>query len=107
VVRVVDRILARHNVDPALAGYLDTILELALNVLLVVGILGYFGVETTSFAALVASVGVAIGAAWRGLLTNFAGGACILLLHPFRVGDHVTGRGAARSHRGDAQCGVA
>jgi small conductance mechanosensitive channel len=93
LVRVVDRILARHQVDPTLVGYLGTILGSALNVLLVVGILGYFGVETTSFAALVASIGVAIGAAWGGLLTNFAGGACILLLHPFRVGDHVMADG--------------
>jgi small conductance mechanosensitive channel len=93
VVRLVDRILARHEVDPTLVGYVDTILRLALNVLLVVAILGYFGLETTSFAALLASVGVAIGAAWGGLLTNFAGGACLLILHPFRVGDHVTAGG--------------
>jgi small conductance mechanosensitive channel len=91
--RAVSRVLARHEVDPTLARYLGTIVRIALNVLLVVGILGYFGVETTSFAALVASIGVAIGAAWGGLLTNFAGGACILLLHPFRVGDHVTAGG--------------
>jgi small conductance mechanosensitive channel len=64
VVRVVNRLLARHEVDPTLARYLGTIAGIALNVLLVVGILGYFGVETTSFAALVASIGVAIGAAW-------------------------------------------
>jgi small conductance mechanosensitive channel len=93
VARLVGRVLARHEVDPTLVGYLGTILRVALNVLLVVAILGHFGVETTSFAALVASIGIAIGAAWGGLLTNFAAGAFILILHPFRVGDHVLAGG--------------
>jgi small conductance mechanosensitive channel len=97
VVRLVGRILVRNEVDPTLGRYVGTILGVALNVLLVVAILGYFGFETTSFAALVASIGVAIGAAWGGLLTNFAGGACILILHPFRVGDHVTAGGVTGS----------
>ena len=57
--------------------------------LLVIGILGYFGVETTSFAALIAALGIAIGAAWGGLLSNFAAGAFILVLRPFKVGDYV------------------
>ena len=54
-----------------------------------VAILGYFGVETTSFAALVAGLGIAVGAAWGGLLSNFAAGAFILVLRPFKVGDYV------------------
>ena len=62
---------------------------IALNVLLVIGILGYFGVETTSFAALIAALGIAIGAAWGGLLSNFAAGVFILVLRPFKVGDYV------------------
>ena len=52
-------------------------------------ILGYFGVETTSFAALVAGLAIAVGAAWGGLLSNFAAGAFILVLRPFKVGDYV------------------
>ena len=55
----------------------------------VIGILGYFGFETTSFAALIAALGIAIGAAWGGLLSNFAAGAFILVLRPFKVGDYV------------------
>jgi small conductance mechanosensitive channel len=93
VVRLVRRILARHEVDPTLVRYAGTVVTAALNVLLVIAILGYFGVETTSFAALIAAIGVAVGAAWGGLLTNFAAGACILVLHPFRVGDHVLAGG--------------
>jgi small conductance mechanosensitive channel len=56
---------------------------------LVLGILGYFGIQTTSFAALLAGAGVAIGAAWSGMLGNFAAGAFMLVLRPFKVGDFV------------------
>ena len=69
--------------------YIGNAIAVALNVLLVIGILGYFGVETTSFAALIAALGIAIGAAWGGLLSNFAAGAFILVLRPFKVGDYV------------------
>jgi small conductance mechanosensitive channel len=64
-----------------------------LNVALVVAILGFFGVETTSFAALLAAGGVAIGVAWGGLLANFAAGAFLVFLRPFKVGDVVTAGG--------------
>jgi small conductance mechanosensitive channel len=57
---------------------------------LVLGILGYFGIQTTSFAAMLAGAGVAIGAAWSGLLGNFAAGAFMLILRPFKVGDFVS-----------------
>jgi small conductance mechanosensitive channel len=62
----------------------------ALNIALVLGILGYFGIETTSFAAMLAGVGVAIGAAWSGLLGNFAAGAFMLILRPMKIGDFVS-----------------
>jgi small conductance mechanosensitive channel len=68
-------------------------LGIALNVILVVAILGYFGFETTSFAALVAAVGIAIGAAWGGLLSNFAAGAFLITLRPFKVGDYIGAAG--------------
>ena len=58
-----------------------------------VALLGYFGVETTSFAALLAAGGVAIGIAWGGLLANFAAGASLVILRPFKVGDFVTAAG--------------
>ncbi len=63
---------------------------MTLNIVLVLGILGYFGIETTSFAALLAGAGLAIGAAWSGLLGNFAAGAFMLILRPVKVGDFVT-----------------
>jgi small conductance mechanosensitive channel len=60
---------------------------------LVVAILGFFGIETTSLAALIAAAGVAIGMAWSGLLSNFAGGVFLVILQPFKVGDFVTAAG--------------
>lgn len=87
--RLVVRVMERQRVDPTLVRYVASVIAVALNIILIVAILGYFGVETTSFAALVAGLGVAIGAAWGGLLSNFAAGAFILMLRPFKVGDYV------------------
>ncbi|MFN0183766.1 MAG: mechanosensitive ion channel family protein [Aquabacterium sp.] len=80
----------RNRIDPTLTKYLGSIIVIALNIALVLGILGYFGFQTTSFAALLAGAGVAIGAAWSGLLGNFAAGAFMLVLRPIKVGDFVT-----------------
>ena len=91
--RVVGLIQAgmNHNkVDPTLTKYLGSIVTIALNIALVLGILGYFGIQTTSFAAMLAGAGVAIGAAWSGMLGNFAAGAFMLVLRPFKVGDFVS-----------------
>lgn len=85
--------LERQKVDPTLLRYLGTVISVTLNIILVVAILGYFGVETTSFAAIVAAAGIAIGMAWSGLLSNFAAGAFIMVLRPFKVGDFVTAGG--------------
>ena len=92
-VRMVSSALERQKVDPTLLRYIGTIISVTLNIILVVAILGYFGVETTSFAAIVAAGGVAIGMAWSGLLSNFAAGAFLMVLRPFKVGDFVTAGG--------------
>ena len=92
-VRLVGRALTREHLDATLTLYLQRGISLILNVALVVAILGYFGVETTSFAALLAAGGVAIGVAWGGLLANFAAGAFLVFLRPFKVGDFVTAAG--------------
>jgi len=89
VSRLVEALMTRQKIDPTVQRYLVSFLTVALNIVLVVAILGYFGVETTSFAALVAGAGVAIGAAWSGLLGNFASGIFLLVLRPFQVGDYV------------------
>jgi small conductance mechanosensitive channel len=85
--------LTRQHVEPTLIRYLLSFLTIALNVVLVVAILGYFGLETTSFAAFIAAAGIAIGAAWAGLLSNFAAGAFLVFLRPFKVGDFVSAAG--------------
>jgi len=85
--------LTRQNVETTLIRYLISFLTIALNIVLVVAILGYFGLETTSFAALIAAAGVAIGAAWAGLLSNFAAGAFLLMFRPFKVGDYILAGG--------------
>lgn len=90
VVRLISAAMNRNHVDPTLTKYLGSIVNVALNITLVLGILGYFGIQTTSFAAMLAGAGVAIGAAWSGLLGNFAAGAFMLVLRPFKVGDFVS-----------------
>jgi small conductance mechanosensitive channel len=92
-IRLVTSALEKQKVDPTLLRYIGTVISVALNVILVVAILGYFGVETTSFAAILTAAGVAIGMAWSGLLANFAAGAFMIVLRPFKVGDFVTAAG--------------
>jgi small conductance mechanosensitive channel len=89
-VNMVRASLERQKVDPTVLRYVGSIVMVTLNVLLVVGILGYFGIQTTTFAALIAAAGVAIGLAWSGLLAHFAAGAFLVVLRPMKVGDFVT-----------------
>jgi small conductance mechanosensitive channel len=90
LVSVVRRSLERQKVDPTVLRYLGSAITVTLNVLLVIAILGYFGLQTTTFAALIAAAGVAIGVAWSGLLAHFAAGALMIVLRPIKVGDFVT-----------------
>ena len=90
VIGLVQAVMGRNNIDPTLTKYLGSVITVVLNITLVLGILGYFGVQTTSFAALLAGAGLAIGAAWSGLLGNFAAGAFMLVLRPFKAGDFVS-----------------
>ena len=79
-----------RRIDETLAVYITIVVGVALNVLLVLAILDIFGVRTTSFAALLAGAGLAIGTAWGGLLTHFAAGVFLQVLRPYKVGDQVT-----------------
>ncbi len=82
--------LNRQHLDPTVISYLRASLGVILNIALIVALLGFFGVETTSFAALLAAAGIAIGAAWSGLLSNFAAGIFLMILRPFKVGNFVS-----------------
>jgi len=90
VIKLVQAAMHRNDIDATLTRYLGSIINVALNIALVLGILGYFGIQTTSIAAMLAGAGVAIGAAWSGMLGNFAAGAFMLVLRPFKVGDFVS-----------------
>jgi small conductance mechanosensitive channel len=85
--------MTAQKVDPTLIRYADATIRVILRIVLVIAILAVFGIETTSFAALLAAAGVAIGAAWSGLLSNFAAGAFLIILRPFKVGDMITAGG--------------
>ena len=97
--RLVDRSMTHQKIDPTLVRYTNSVIGVALQVTLVVAILGFFGVETTTFAALIAAAGVAIGMAWSGLLANFAAGAFLVILRPFKVGDFVSAAGVTGTVR--------
>ena len=81
------------KIDPTVMRFAGNTVSVALNITLVVAILGYFGVQTTTFAALIAAMGLAIGTAWAGLLANFAAGAFLMVLRPFKVGDFISAAG--------------
>jgi small conductance mechanosensitive channel len=92
-VKILRRSFAKANLDPTLIGFLLNILGALLRVVLAVAILGFFGIQTASFAALLAGAGVAIGAAWSGMLGNFAAGVFLQLFRPVSLGDFVEGGG--------------
>jgi small conductance mechanosensitive channel len=93
VVKAVERVMSRQEIEPTVLRFAANTLAVVLNFTLVVAILGYFGVQTTTFAALIAAAGLAIGTAWAGLLSNFAAGAFLLVLRPFKVGDFIAAGG--------------
>lgn len=87
------RVMERRGTDPSLCTFLLSLLKITLYFILVVTVIGILGLETSSFLALFASAGVAIGMALSGTLQNFAGGVLILLLKPYRVGDFIEAQG--------------
>ncbi len=88
--RGVERSMRARAIEATLIAYAENVVSILLNIILVAVLLGFLGVETTTFAGLLAAVGLAIGAAWSGLLGNFAAGAFIMILRPFKKGDFVT-----------------
>lgn len=88
-------VFVRKNVDASLSTFILSFTQILLYFILLVTIIGILGIETSSFLALFASAGVAIGMALSGTLQNFAGGVLILLLKPYRVGDYIEAQGFA------------
>jgi small conductance mechanosensitive channel len=81
--------LQKRNVDASIQSFLKSIVNITLLVMLFLAVIGKLGIELTSFAALLASVGVAVGMALSGNLSNFAGGVIILVFRPYKVGDYI------------------
>lgn len=94
-VKLTERAMANQKIDQTIIGYVGSTMTITLKILLVVGILGFFGIQTTTFAALLAGIGLAIGAAWGGLLANFAAGAFLVILRPFKTGDEISAGGVS------------
>lgn len=99
LIKLVDKMLVkvmnRRKFLPEVQSFLSSVVHIALTILLVISVVSALGVETTSFAALLASAGVAVGMALSGQLQNFAGGVIILLLRPYKIGDYVEAGGIA------------
>ncbi len=91
----VQRILKKRNVDPSIATFVQSASEIVLYFVLIIIVVGILGLETSSFVALFASAGVAVGMAMSGTLQNFAGGVLILTLRPYNVGDYIEAQGFA------------
>jgi len=87
--RLFAKMLEKRKVDASIQSFLKSIVNITLLVLLFLAVIGKLGIELTSFAALLASVGVAVGMALSGNLSNFAGGVIILVFRPYKVGDYI------------------
>ncbi len=83
------KMMDKRHLDVSIKTFVKSLVNILLTILLIISVVGALGVETTSFAALLASAGVAIGMALSGNLQNFAGGLVILLFKPYKVGDWI------------------
>ena len=91
----VGRLMDKRKVDISIKTFVRSLVNILLTILLIISVVGALGVETTSFAALLASAGVAVGMALSGNLQNFAGGLIVLLFKPYKVGDWIESQGVS------------
>lgn len=91
--RMVDHMMQRRKIEPTIQTFLKSLLNVLMMILLGITVISALGVNTTSFAALLASAGVAVGMALSGNLQNLAGGIVILLFRPYKVGDYIEALG--------------
>lgn len=89
ILRINKKAMDRHEWEPGVENFIQQMIKYLLYILLFVTILGLFGITTTSISAAIAGMGVTIGLALQGALSNFAGGVLILITHPFKVGDYI------------------
>jgi small conductance mechanosensitive channel len=94
IVGITQRALKHQAIDSTIVRYLGSTLSVLLKIVLLIAVLGFFGVQTATFAALIAAAGLAIGVAWSGMLANFAAGTFLIIFRPFKVGDFISAGGA-------------
>lgn len=87
ITSVISTAMDRRHVDRDVQPFLNSLISVTLNVMLILSIAGILGIQTTSFVAVLGAAGLAVGLALQGSLANFAGGVLILIFKPFRVGD--------------------
>ena len=97
--KLLAKILEKRHVEASLSTFVKSLVNITLTLLLIIVVIGMLGIETSSFIALFASAGVAIGMALSGTLQNFAGGVMILLFKPFKVGDTIEAQGQSGTVR--------
>ena len=97
--KLLARVLESRKIDLGVQTFVKSMTNILLTILLAVAVVGKLGVDTTSFAALLASAGVAVGMALSGNLSNFAGGLIVLLLRPYKVGDWIESQGVSGTVR--------
>ena len=91
--KILLKAMDKLNYDESLEKFLTSLIVGILKVVLIVLILGQLGVETSTFAAILAAAGLAIGLALQGSLSNFAGGILIMIFKPYRIGDYIKAQG--------------
>ncbi|NDV79359.1 mechanosensitive ion channel family protein [Dysgonomonas sp. 511] len=92
--RFFDRFLNRRHIEKTVRSFLDSLINITLQLVLFLMIVNVLGIQTTSFAAIIAAAGLAIGMSMKDNLSNFAGGVMLLINKPFRVGDRVVAQGS-------------
>ena len=93
ILRIMDKAFSRHDVEVSLRSFLRSIVKVLMLIMIFLAIIQTLGVNTSSFLAIFASAGLAIGMALSGTLQNFAGGVILLLLRPYKVGDYIEAMG--------------
>ncbi len=96
-VGLLSRVMKSRNVEPAVSSFIANLVYTSLLVLVVITALGRVGVETTTFAAVIAAAGLAIGLSLQGSLSNFASGVLLVIFRPFKAGDFVEAGGVSGS----------
>lgn len=97
--KAVHTITQKRKFEASLASFINSLVSISLNILLGIIIIGIMGIDTSSFLAVFASAGIAVGMALSGTLQNFAGGVLILILRPYKVGDYIEAQGFAGTVR--------